>query len=535
MKKLFGFIIILTTVLGCKEEILLPELKQGVDGEDGISTIFDFDIIPPTEINLNGGIMMMVGMDYNRNGELDTDEIQATIPIWHGNDGGFGKSPYIGENGYWYVWDEEIGDYVSSGVKAEGKDGQDGLTPNIAFINNEIPPTADHNNGGVLVMAVWDKDNNGDINDEEVIGMYTVWHGNDGQDGLTPHIGEDGSWWVGDYNTGVRAEGIDGQDGLTPYVGDNGNWWIGDYNTGVVAEGENGLTPYVGDNGNWWIGEYDTNVNAEGTDGQDGNAPYIGDDGHWYVWNKISNTYDQTNVRAVGENGDNGSNGTIVDFDFKDAGNSCDNGGYVVTVYLDGNQDYSFTICNGSNGQTVETFGCGSEGSVIFCEGNFVINHDETLVSESFNNELLPNGFTSNAGLYSFITNKLVVKVDRYGNETFVKTNTFQALELKTIKIDISEYREDYVKTITPVLISAYGNEIVLNEVVVNATWSGEERIIWDVESNQPIVQVKFIFSDDVPNDMNGGDSNHNNRKVIIDNLEIIGSEVVCGESCEDY
>ena len=31
-------------------------------------------------------------------------------------------------------------------------------------------------------------------------------------------------------------DGKDGEDGLTPYIGDNGNWWIGDKDTGVQAE-----------------------------------------------------------------------------------------------------------------------------------------------------------------------------------------------------------------------------------------------------------------------------------------------------------
>lgn len=52
--------------------------------------------------------------------------------------------------------------------------------------------------------------------------------------------------------------------GETPYIGDNGNWWIGDLDTGVKAEGEDGDTPYIGDNGNWWIRDIDTGVPAQG-------------------------------------------------------------------------------------------------------------------------------------------------------------------------------------------------------------------------------------------------------------------------------
>ena len=33
-------------------------------------------------------------------------------------------------------------------------------------------------------------------------------------------------------------DGKDGKDGLTPYIGENGNWWIGDLDTGVPAKGK---------------------------------------------------------------------------------------------------------------------------------------------------------------------------------------------------------------------------------------------------------------------------------------------------------
>ena len=32
-------------------------------------------------------------------------------------------------------------------------------------------------------------------------------------------------------------DGTDGVDGLIPVIGENGNWWIGDYDTGVNAKG----------------------------------------------------------------------------------------------------------------------------------------------------------------------------------------------------------------------------------------------------------------------------------------------------------
>ena len=41
-------------------------------------------------------------------------------------------------------------------------------------------------------------------------------------------------------DTGVKAQGNIGTDGQTPHIGDNGNWWIGTTDTGVKAQGDKG-------------------------------------------------------------------------------------------------------------------------------------------------------------------------------------------------------------------------------------------------------------------------------------------------------
>ena len=90
-------------------------------------------------------------------------------------------------------------------------------------------------------------------------------------DGLTPFIGENGNWWIGDMDTGVKASQT--EDGLTPYIGENGNWWIGDTDTGTKAsQTAAGLTPYIGENGNWWIGDTDTGTRAMGIPGEKGDT-----------------------------------------------------------------------------------------------------------------------------------------------------------------------------------------------------------------------------------------------------------------------
>ena len=63
---------------------------------------------------------------------------------------------------------------------------------------------------------------------------------NKGADGITPHIGNNGNWYIGDKDTKVRAVGEDGDDGITPHIGSNGNWFIGNVDTGVAAQGPSG-------------------------------------------------------------------------------------------------------------------------------------------------------------------------------------------------------------------------------------------------------------------------------------------------------
>lgn len=58
-----------------------------------------------------------------------------------------------------------------------------------------------------------------------------------------------------------KLETVHGKDGLTPYIGENGNWWIGETDTGVKAAGQDGAD---GANGAAiFIAQYDVTTNAE--------------------------------------------------------------------------------------------------------------------------------------------------------------------------------------------------------------------------------------------------------------------------------
>ena len=70
--------------------------------------------------------------------------------------------------------------------------------------------------------------------------------------------------------------------------------------------GSNGLTPFIGENGNWWIGESDTGVSAVGRDGRDG---IDGKDGRDGVDGKDG---DDGAPGAKGDPGNNGASGRDV-------------------------------------------------------------------------------------------------------------------------------------------------------------------------------------------------------------------------------
>nr|DAH55482.1 MAG TPA: BNR repeat-containing family member [Bacteriophage sp.] len=91
-------------------------------------------------------------------------------------------------------------------------------------------------------------------------GKFNCAKGDKGDTGITPQlkIGEDNLWHVSYDNgetwvsLGVKATGdtgAAGEDGVTPHIGENGNWWIGDTDTGVLAKGLKGDTGEKGADG----------------------------------------------------------------------------------------------------------------------------------------------------------------------------------------------------------------------------------------------------------------------------------------------
>ena len=178
-----------------------------------------------------------------------------------GKDGRDGRTPSVGLNGNWWIGS------MDTGVKAVGTDGRDGV---------------DGKNGADGLTPAIGENGNWWIGDTDTGVKAGGADGKDGTDGLTPTIGENGNWWIGDTDTGVKAaasdgrDGADGKDGVDGKDGANGKDGVDGKDGTDGAQGAPGLTPSIGGNGNWWLGNTDTGVRAAGTTGATGAAGATG-------------------------------------------------------------------------------------------------------------------------------------------------------------------------------------------------------------------------------------------------------------------
>ena len=118
-----------------------------------------------------------------------------------------------------------------------------------------------------------------------------------GADGITPHICENGNWWIGDTDTGNPSRGIQGEPG---------------------RDGIDGYTPQKN------IDYFDGKDGADGKDGVDGFSPSV----------DIQNINDGYRITIVDKDGTN-------TFDVLDGKSGADGNGIKYTVL---NSDYTLTL-----------------------------------------------------------------------------------------------------------------------------------------------------------------------------------------------
>lgn len=83
------------------------------------------------------------------------------------------------------------------------------------------------------------------------------------KDGITPTIGENGNWYLGETDTGKPSRGEKGDTGASGEPGKDGT---------NGSPGADGLTPTIGENGNWYFDNVDTGKPSRGLQGEKGAA-----------------------------------------------------------------------------------------------------------------------------------------------------------------------------------------------------------------------------------------------------------------------
>lgn len=151
--------------------------------------------------------------------------------------------------------------------------GVDGFSP-IATVRKE---------NGVTTISIQDK--NGFTTEQ-------VLDGADGENGITPHIGNNENWYIGDVDTGVKAAGVDGTDGFSPTITENSENNSSVYKLDITTANGNFTTP-----------------NLKGKDGEGGGGGSSGcgifafeirEDGHLWV---ISDSETQANSFHIDDKG----------------------------------------------------------------------------------------------------------------------------------------------------------------------------------------------------------------------------------------
>ncbi len=225
----------------------------------GVGTVSEFGgsivVIPQLKIDSNNNWCV----SYDNGKSWTSLGVKATGAA--GTNGSNGITPHIGSDGYWYVGDTktevkaqgEKGDTGLTGAKgdtgATGQNGKDGVNGKDGIDGKDGINGKDGTNGKDGV----DGKNGTDGTDgtDGIDGKDGV-NGVDGKDGIgikKTEINTDGELVI-TYTDGTVSNlgvvvGENGKDGLTPFIGDNGNWWIGDTDTGVKAVADNNTTNIV--------------------------------------------------------------------------------------------------------------------------------------------------------------------------------------------------------------------------------------------------------------------------------------------------
>ena len=309
-----------------------------------------------------------------------------------GAKGADGYTPYIGENGNWWIGNEDTG-YQAVGQNGSngtnGTNGADGVSITgitlLSSTGNQDTYQITFSNNNTFEFTV----TNGTNGTNGIDGI----NGSNGQDGKTPHIGDNGNWWIGDQDTGFQAVGHDGSDGSNGSNGADGVSITGITKIDTINNVDTYRVTFS--NGNYF--DYTVINGTNGAQGPQGETGPQGPQGP------------QGEVGPQGPAGQNGSDGVSV-VSIEKTGND----GLVdtYTITYSNNTTSTFTVTNGANGQNGTDGAAGAQGIqgnpgadghspiiTIGANGNwFVDNEDTGIHAQGTQGETGPQGPQGNPG-----------------------------------------------------------------------------------------------------------------------------------------
>ena len=247
---------------------------NGVDGRDGANGENGTD--GKNGINGANGKDGMNGVD-GTDGQNGIDGKDGV----NGKDGVDAKNIEVQRTESYIQWRYEGGEWqnlvaiadIEGPAGQNGTDGANGKTPEFRVSEN---------------ILQWRY-----VGDEIWLNLYdlTALKGADGRDGVDGKDGINGKDGAAGKDGTNGQNGRDGKDGKTPFIGENGNWWIGEIDTGVKAAGIDGTDGVDGDKG------------EKGDPGEKGDKGDKGDPG------EKGDKGDKGDKGEKGDKGDPGQNG----------------------------------------------------------------------------------------------------------------------------------------------------------------------------------------------------------------------------------
>ena len=296
-------------------------------------------------------------------------------------------------------------------------------------------------------------------------------NGTDGEDGITPTIGANGNWFLGEEDTGKPSRGeqgpqgiqgpkgekgdtgatgpqgpsgqngtdgingTDGEDGITPTIGENGNWFLGEEDTGKPSRGEQGPQGIQGPQGE----KGDTGATGpqgpagqdgadgiNGTDGEDGITPTIGANGNWFLGDEDTGkpSRGEQGPQGIqgpqGEKGDTGAPGP--------QGPAGADGEVVQQVYIGENEpiEENVDIWIDPSGDSItiptKTSDLTNDSGFISSESDPTVpSHVKSITQENINSWNNKSDFSGN---YNDLSNKPTISTFSYDSETQTLTIT---------------------------------------------------------------------------------------------------------------